>query len=92
MKMGQYVNLRVLVSMPALFQDGPLTCKLIGAEPSGLWLESEELFERLGLHPQQPSVFIPFTQIAFVTEPPPDKHAAREGKGESRRPKTRKRR
>jgi hypothetical protein len=92
MKMGQYLNLRVLVSMPALFQDGPLTCTLIGVEPSGLWLESEDLFERFQLHPQQHSVFIPFTQIAFVTEPSPKEHATHHEKSEAHQPKTRKRR
>jgi hypothetical protein len=71
MKMANFINLRVLVSMP-LFRDGALvTCTVVGAESSGLWLESEELFEDLGLNPGQhraSCIFVPFTQIKFVME------------------------
>ena len=78
----QYFNRTVLVSIPALFEDGFCrSFKLIGAELNGLWLQSEELKKRLlsddtprHIVQMESSVFVPFAQIAAVlvpTGPPP---------------------
>jgi hypothetical protein len=69
----RYLSKTILVSIPALFQDGacrPFT--LMGAELHGLWLQSDELTQRLLSGDQQalaslaPVVFVPFAQIAGV--------------------------
>ena len=69
----RYLNKTLLVSIPALFDDGtarPYT--LLGAEMNGLWLQSEELTNRLltddcgELAKMNPAVFVPFAQIAGV--------------------------
>jgi Zn-finger nucleic acid-binding protein len=82
--LARYLNKTILVSIPALFEDGlcrPFT--LISVEPLGLWLQSGELTERL-LHAKRenrqltemgPVVFVPFGQIAGVlvtTSAPPN--------------------
>lgn len=80
--LAQYCNRTVLVSIPALFEDGFCrSYKLIGAELNGLWLQSEELTKRLlsnetpqRLAQMELAVFVPFAQIAAVlvtTGPPP---------------------
>ena len=67
----RYLNKTIFVSIPALFEDGiarPYT--LVGAEINGLWLQSEELTDRLlrdegrELAKMNPAVFVPFAQIA----------------------------
>ncbi len=72
-KLSHYLNRTVLVSVPALFDDGacrPFT--LLGAELHGLWLQSDELTRRLLPGDQQhlaatpAAVFVPFAQIAGV--------------------------
>ncbi len=72
-KVSRSLNKIVLASVPVLFDDGacrPFT--LLGAETSGLWLQSNELTQRLlpgdkqGLESMPPAVFIPFAQIAAV--------------------------
>ena len=69
--LSRYLNKTVFVSIPALFEDGaarPYT--LLGAEINGLWLQSEELTDRLlrdegrELAKMNPAVFVPFAQIA----------------------------
>jgi hypothetical protein len=69
----RYVNKTIFVSIPTLFEDG--TCrpyKLLGAELNGLWLQSDELTQRLLSDDQQdlaalaPAVYVPFAQIAGV--------------------------
>lgn len=74
--LSRYLNKTVLVSIPALFEDGtarPYT--LLGAELNGLWLQSEELTDRLlrgesrELATRNPVVFVPFAQIAGVLVP-----------------------
>jgi hypothetical protein len=71
--LSRYLNKTLLVSIPALFDDGtarPYT--LLGAELNGLWLQSEELTDRLlrdesrELAEMNPAVFVPFAQIAGV--------------------------
>jgi hypothetical protein len=73
-KVSHYLNRTVMVSVPALFDDGacrPFT--LLGTELNGLWLQSEELTRRLlpedkrGLAATtSTAVFVPFAQIAGV--------------------------
>lgn len=71
--LSRYLNKTLFVSIPALFEDGtvrPYT--LLGAEMNGLWLQSEELTDRLlrdegrELAQMSPAVFVPFAQIAGV--------------------------
>jgi hypothetical protein len=71
--LSRHLNKTVFVSIPALFEDG--TCRpyrLLGAELHGLWLQSDELTQRLLSGDQQalaslaPVVFVPFAQIAGV--------------------------
>jgi len=70
------LNKTVFVSIPALFDDK--TCrpyKLLGIELTGLWLQSEELTDRLVaddsafLKDLAPMVFVPFSHIAGVLAP-----------------------
>jgi hypothetical protein len=73
-KISQFFNRTVMVSIPALFDDGacrPFT--LLGAELHGLWLQSDELTRRLLPGDQEhlaatatAAVFVPFAQIAGV--------------------------
>ena len=74
--LSRYLNKTVFVYIPALFEDGaarPYT--LLGAEINGLWLQSEELTDRLlkdegrELVKLNPAVFVPFAQIAGVLIP-----------------------
>jgi hypothetical protein len=78
--LSQYLGKSILVSIPALFEHG--VCRaytLLGIELQGLWLQSEELTERLlheVEHPYcdaEPAVFVPYAQIAGIlvaTAPP----------------------
>lgn len=75
-KIGKFLGRTVLVSIPALFSDGacrPFT--LLGFELHGLWLQSNELNERLLSEEtrefgyETPAVFVPFAQIAGVLVP-----------------------
>jgi hypothetical protein len=73
LKLSRYINDDILVSIPALFDDGKCRAfTLVGVELNGLWLQSDELAERL-LHSDMreyqsagPLAFIPFAQIAAV--------------------------
>jgi hypothetical protein len=69
----QYFNKTILVSIPHLFPDE--RCRaltLLGAEATGLWLQSDELAKKLLPEDRQiyasagPVVFVPFAQIAGV--------------------------
>src|SRR2546427_4120533 len=71
--LSQYLGKSILVSIPALSKDG--VCRaytLVGIEFQGLWLQSEELTERLlheVKHPYsdaEPAVFVPYAQIAGI--------------------------
>jgi len=71
--LSQYLGKSILVSIPALFEDG--VCRaytLVGIEFHGLWLQSEELTERLlheVKHPYsdaEPAVFVPYAQIVGI--------------------------
>lgn len=77
----RYLNNTVFVSIPIIFEDG--ACRpyqLLGVELNGLWLQSDELTERLlprdheDLALYAPAAFVPFAQIAGVmvaTNTPP---------------------
>jgi hypothetical protein len=89
----RYLNKTVLVSIPVLFDDGtarPYT--LLGAEMNGLWLQSEELTNRLlrddcaGLAEMDPAVFVPFAQIAGVLIPTSMPPAAEQAETSRRNP------
>jgi hypothetical protein len=76
LKIGQFLGRTVLVSIPTLFEDGacrPYT--LAGVELQGLWLQSDDLNERLltdethDLAAAAPVVFVPFAHIAAVMVP-----------------------
>jgi hypothetical protein len=71
--LSRYLNKTIFVSIPALFHDGACRpYKLLAAEFSGLWLQSEQLTQRLVTDETQylsslaPVVFVPFAQIAGV--------------------------
>jgi hypothetical protein len=73
LNVAQHLNKTVLVSIPALFSDGECRAyKLLGVELNGLWLQSDELTDRLlpqdrkDLASRAPMVFVPFAQIAGV--------------------------
>lgn len=89
--LSRHLNKTLLVSIPVLFEDGtarPYT--LLGAEVNGLWLQSNDLTDRLlrdcdrELAKFNPAVFVPFAQIAgvliatSVPAPPSDEHDALE--------------
>jgi hypothetical protein len=70
---SRYVNQMVLVAIPALFADpAARRCRLVAAEPSGLWLVSEDLARAVqpvakhGKTEAPPVIFVPFAQIAAV--------------------------
>jgi hypothetical protein len=76
LRLSQYLNKNILVSIPALFEDGAgRPYRLLGAELNGLWLQSEELIHRLlrddkyAYASAAPVVFVPFAQIAAVLIP-----------------------
>jgi hypothetical protein len=71
--LSRYLNKTILVSIPAVFEDGKCRpYKLAGIELVGLWLEGAELANRFLAHeyktptPMTWAVFIPFSQIACV--------------------------
>jgi hypothetical protein len=76
LSLGRYLNKTILVSIPALFEDG--ACRpywLLGAELNGLWLQSDDLTSRLlkedrqGYASTAPVIFVPFAQILAVLIP-----------------------
>lgn len=73
LQLGRLLNKQILVSIPALFEDG--RCRpymLVGVEMYGLWLEGDDLATRLlpepnaGLTSGTWTAFVPFSQIASV--------------------------
>ena len=99
--LSRYLNKTLFVSIPALFEDGsvrPYT--LLGAEINGLWLQSNDLTDRLlregdrELAKFNPAVFVPFAQIAGVlvaTSAPPPPPPADEPPKDTSEPHSRKR-
>jgi hypothetical protein len=75
-KLKQYLNRSIVVSIPALFEDGkcrPYTLQSI--EEDGLWLSSDTLTQRLlpesdrNIAGPAQSVFVPAVQIAAIILP-----------------------
>lgn len=88
--LGHHLNKILLVSIPSIFEDDhPRACTLTGIDVSGLWLESQDLADKV-LHPDDQRVgvriFVPFARIAYLLEPAaamhsvpaPDRQAASE--------------
>lgn len=76
LNLARYLNKTILVSIPALFDDCTARpYRLLEAEMNGLWLQSEELSDRLlrdggcELADMAPAVFVPFAQISGVVIP-----------------------
>jgi hypothetical protein len=72
-KVSQYINRTVLVSIPALFGDGKCRKYMLrGVDDYGLWLDAEHMAERLLGDDKKdysivgPGAFVPFAQIAGV--------------------------
>jgi hypothetical protein len=72
-QLKQYRNRTILVSIPALYEDGKCrTHTLRDADSEGVWLDSKELVDRLLLDREKsiaatkPLVFVPFAQIAGI--------------------------
>lgn len=72
-KFSQYLNKTILVSIPTLFHDGKCrSFKLLGVDPQGLWLQSDELAAQLLSEEHQyyasadPAVFVPFAYTAGI--------------------------
>jgi hypothetical protein len=73
LNLANYFNKNILVLIPS-FSDDPRPYTLVGIEPSGLWLESEELQRKLHTSEKQQSstatkaAFVPFAQISYVID------------------------
>ena len=72
-RLKQYLNRSILVSIPALYEDGKRrSYTLRGIEPDGLLLSSEERVHRLLLENEKstvaanPLVFVPYAQITGI--------------------------
>ncbi len=69
--LGHHLNKTVLVSIPPIFEDQPVTCTLAGIEAAGVWLVNKDLSKKL-LHGDDDRtvvpIFIPFAQIAYLLE------------------------
>lgn len=73
--LANYFNKNILVLIPSFSDDKqPRLYTLVGIEPSGIWLESEELQRKLHTSEKQQSstaskaVFVPFAQISYVLD------------------------
>ena len=94
-KVSHYLHRTVMVSVPALFNDG--ACReftLLGAELHGLWLQSDELTRRLLPGDQQhlaatatAAVFVPDSRrLPACWSPPAQQQARRSSSRRLRRP------
>jgi hypothetical protein len=75
-KVKQFFNRSILVSIPALFEDGECRAHALRSiEAERLWLTSDELTERLLADRERnaaettPVIFVPAAQIAAVLPP-----------------------
>jgi hypothetical protein len=75
-KLKQYLNRSIVVSIPALFEDGKCRAyTLQSIEEDGLWLSSEQLTQRLlpeadhNIAGRAHSVFVPAVQMAAIILP-----------------------
>jgi hypothetical protein len=71
--LGHHLNRTVMVSIPSVFDDQhPHSCTLTCVESAGLWLQSDDLANKL-LHTRGDKsavrFFFPFAQIAYLFEP-----------------------
>lgn len=76
MHLGNLLNRKIVVLGPRILggetnQDKLETVTLVGVDPAGIWIESEEaanrLADRFGVKPAAPSAFfLPFTQITTI--------------------------
>jgi hypothetical protein len=84
-RLKQYINRSILVSIPALFEDGKCRDYILqSVEADGLWLSSNALAERLltegGRTAQRvPLVFVPAAQISAIILPRPAAPMAQPG-------------
>jgi hypothetical protein len=81
-KLKQYLNRTILVSIPALFEDGKCRAYTLHTiEADGLWLSSNTLADRLlPKHKEKTAaakqlVFVPSAQIAAIVLPQPSAQA-----------------
>lgn len=101
-KLFHHLNRAVYVSIPSLFDDGnPRRYRLVAIDDAGLWLENEELLERLvrtdARHAARERLvaFVPYAQITCLFElpeaepppqrPPPSERATRPAPGAKRK-------
>lgn len=75
-KLKQYLNRSILVSIPALFEDGKCRAyTLQSIDDDGLWLSSDQLTQRLlpasdrHVAGAAQSVFVPAVQMAAIILP-----------------------
>lgn len=76
MQLSKLIRRKIVVLGPALFDTGKKdqkleTVTLVGVEPAGIWVESEEALNRLAdrfrVKPAAPTaLFIPFAQINTI--------------------------
>jgi hypothetical protein len=73
----QLLSRPIYAAIPSLHQDGnPRKYRLVAIDDAGLWLESEELLDRLVRADVRPSgqerlvVFVPYAQITCLFELP----------------------
>jgi len=73
LNLARYLNKTIYVSMPGVFDDYTARpYRFLGAELTGLWLQSDELTDRLAprdesqLADMNPVVFVPFSAMAGV--------------------------
>jgi hypothetical protein len=76
MQLSKLIRRKIVVLGPKLLDAGTKdekleTVTLVGVEPSGIWVESEEVLNRIAdrfrVKPAAPTaVFIPFTQITTI--------------------------
>jgi len=102
--LGHHVNRRIVVSLPGLLgSSDPVICVMISCEVAGIWISSPELAAKLGPPGpagHTPPIFVPFTQVGFVTsaespQPPPSTKSpssARPQESSKSHPSNRKRR
>jgi hypothetical protein len=74
-KLAHFLNKTILLCIPSLYDDKqPRPYTLVGIEPCGVWLESEDLAstlltsEKRRPPPTTLAAFVPFAQIAYVLD------------------------
>jgi hypothetical protein len=88
MKLAHALNRTVLVAIPDFFGDDEThPCTLIDVDSAGLWLDCDELRDRLGRTDEtarawksRVTAFFPFARILFVVDPTQFAVLARSGR------------